>query len=203
MSTAPFEIVAQPYTLYVAAVGSTFPELDETPGGSWTKIGTSGDLNYTEDGVTITHSQTVEEWRSLGSTGPRKAFRTEEGLRISVTLADVSLEQYAQAMNYNTVTTTPPDVDSPGTKKIGLSRGLEVPRRALLVRGADASPYGSGWGSQYEIPIAVQVGEPEVVFVKNEPAGLMLEFSAIEDTSASDASERFGRLVAQTAEAGT
>ena len=203
MSTIPYEIVAQPFTLWVADVGTAFPDIDTAPSGDWTKVGTSGDLNYTEDGVTITHSQSVELWRALGSTGPRKAFRTEEELRIALTVADISLEQYALALNYNTVTTTPAGVGTPGTKDIGLSRGLEVPQRALLVRGANASPYGTGWALQYEVPIVVQASEPEVVYVKGEPAGLALEFVAIEDPDASTASERFGRIVAQNADATT
>src|SRR5690348_2422650 len=97
----PFEIVAQPFTLWVAAVGSAFPTIDEDPGGIWTKIGSSGDLNYTEDGVKVSHKQKVEVFRALGSTGPRKAFRTEEDQMISLVVADLTLEQYAQVLNNN------------------------------------------------------------------------------------------------------
>jgi hypothetical protein len=56
---------------------------------------------------------------------------------------------------------------------------------------------------QYEIPVAVQIGEPEVVFVKGEPAALNLEFMALEDPDASSADERFGRIIAATSEPGT
>jgi len=201
MST-PYEVVAQPFTLWVAPVGTAFPDVDTAPNGSWTKIGTSGDLNYTEDGVTITHSQSVELWRALGSTGPRKAFRGEEELRIAMVLADVSLEQYKNALNGNTVTDTPAGVGTPGYREVGLSRGLNISEYALLVRGS-GSPYGDSFAMQYEIPRAVEAGEPEVVYNKTEPAGLSLEFVALEDVNASDASERFGRLVAQDAVAGT
>jgi len=203
MSMQPFEIVAQPFSLYVAAVGTAFPAIDEDPGAGWTLVGTSGDLNYTEDGVTVSHAQTVELWRALGSTGPRKAFRTEEEQHVSLMLADISLEQYKIAMNFNEVTTTPPGVGTAGYKSLGLSRGLEVAQRALLVRGTGASAYGSGWNAQYEIPRAVDVAEPEVVFVKGEPAGLALEFATLEDLDASSADERFGRLIMQNAEPGT
>lgn len=202
MSSAPYEVIAQPFTLWVAPVGTAFPLIDVAPSGSWTKVGTSGDLNYTEDGVTITHSQSVELWRSLGSAGPRKAFRGEEELRIAMVLADLTLEQYALALNYNTVTTAAAGPGTAGYKSLGLSRGLDVPQRALLVRGS-GSPYGAGWNMQYEVPVAVQASEPEVVFVKTEPAGLALEFVALEDPSANDLTERFGRIIAQTAEQGT
>lgn len=202
MSVRPFEVVAQPFTIWTAPVGTAFPAVDAAPSGSWSKVGTSGDLNITEDGVTITHNQTVEMWRALGSTGPRKAFRTEEELHIAFVLADISLEQYAKALNGNNVTTTPPDVDSGGFKSVGMSRGLEVQQVALLCRGENG-PYGDGWPMQYEVPVAVQIGEPEVVYVKGEPAGLALEFAALEDPDAATAHERFGRIVAQNAEAGT
>lgn len=199
MSSAPYEVIAQPFTLWVAPVGTAFPLINGDPAAAWTKVGTSGDLNYTEDGVTITHSQSVELWRSLGSSGPRKAFRGEEEFRIAMVLADLTLEQYAMALNYNTVTTTPAGVGTAGYKSLGLSRGLDVPQRALLVRGS-GSPYGTGWNMQYEVPIAVQASEPEVVFMKTEPAGLALEFVALEDPAATELTERFGRLIAQHAE---
>lgn len=199
----PFEIVAQPFTLWTAPVGTAFPTLDEEPGGGWTKIGTSGDLNYTEDGVKISHSQKVEIFRALGSTGPRKAFRTEEEQMISLTLADVSLEQYRLALNGNTVTTVAADTGLSGYKKIALSRGVNVTQYALLVRGVYASPYMDEGVAQYEIPRVSVVSEPEVVYVKGTPAGLLLEFQALEDLSPASIDERFGRLIVQTTEPGT
>lgn len=204
--SAPYEIVAQPFTLWVAPTGTTFPALEESPTGSWTKVGSSGDLNYSEDGVVVSHPQSVEVFRALGSTGPRKAFRTEEELRISLSLADLTLEQYALAMNYNTVTTVAAGVGTAGYKKIGLSRGLDVLQRALLVRGA-GSPYGTGtaadWYVQFQVPIAVQVGEPEINFTKGEAAMIALEFMALEDPDATDEEQRFGLLLAQNADIGT
>lgn len=203
MSEQPFEIVAQPFEVWVAPVGETFPLIDVTPAGSWVKVGTSGDLNYSEDGVKVAHSQSTELWRALGSTGPRKAFRTEEELHLSLSLADLTLEAYALAMNYNTVSSEAAGVGTAGYKTLGLSRGLGVAQRALLVRGDGASPYGTGWNTQYEVPIVVQVAEPEVVFVKGEPAMLALEFVALEDPDAATEDERFGRLITQNTAQGT
>lgn len=201
-NTAPYEIIASPFTVYRAPVGTAFPDVDEAPGVSWTKIGTSGDLNYTEDGVTVQHEQEMQTFRSLGSTGPRKAFRVSERQVVGFTLADLKLEQYLNALNGNTVTTTAAGVGTPGTKDIGLSRGISVTEYALLVR-ADVSPEGDAFAMQYEIPRCVEIGSPEVVFRKGEPAALALQFEALEDTNASTAAERFGRLVIQTADANT
>src|SRR5687768_5399736 len=139
-NTAPFEIIAAPATIWLAPTGTAYPNIDAAPAGTWVKVGTTGDLNYDEEGVSILHGQALEYFRSLGSTGPRKAFRSEEELVIALTLVDVSLEQYALALNHNTVTADAPGAGDAGDKIIGLSRGLTVTRKALLVRGP--SPYG-------------------------------------------------------------
>ncbi len=200
---APYEVIAAPGTVYLAPVGTAFPDVDTTPVAPWVKVGTTGDRNYNEDGIKVRHSETVELWRSAGSTGARKAFRTAEALRVSLVLADLSLEEYAVALNHNTVTDTPAGAGTPGTKKVGLSRGLDVTQKALLLR-INASPEGDDWNMQYEIPVAVQVAEPEVVFIKGpNPAALALEWEALEDPLAATADERFGRLVVQDDDAGT
>jgi len=67
---------------------------------------------------------------------------------------------------------------------------------ALLVRG-NVSGYGDGFKSQYEIPVCFQSGSPEPVYTKGEPAGLALEFTALEDPAAATPDMRFGRLVMQ------
>lgn len=192
----PYEIIAAPFTVWFAPVGEAFPAIDAAPAGNWAMIGTSGDENYTEDGVTVAHSQTIETVRVAGTTGPRKAFRTAEDLMIRLTLFDMTLEHYARAMNGNAVTTTAAGSGTAGFKKIGLRQGLEVTRLALLARG-DASAYGDGWKAQYEVPICFQSGSPEPVFRKGQPAGLALEFTALEDSGAASEAERFGRLVFQ------
>lgn len=199
-NTVPYEVIAAPWTLYVADVGTAFPALLAAPGASWTKVGTSGDLNYDDaTGVIVEHSQSTIMWRALGDSGSRKIFRTEEDLKVRLKLVDITLEQYAFALNHNTVGTTAAGSGTAGYKKIGLSRGFTVATKALLIRG-DVSPYGASYVSQFEIPIAAQTGNPSVVFKKDTPAGLDLEWSALVDSSAA-AAERFGRLLAQHAAA--
>lgn len=200
-NSVPFEVIGAPFTAWVAAVGTEFPDPDETPGVAWTKIGTSGDLNYDREGVTVEHSQTVSAWRPVGDTGPRKHFRTDEDLKIRLKLVDVSLEQYTHALNNNTVTDIPPGAGAAGKRKIGLTRGTNIVKRALLVRGP--SPYDDDMHAQYEVPRAAQTGSPAPVFTLGQPAMLQLEWSAEVDPDAASDDERFGRLVCQDAEAGT
>jgi hypothetical protein len=196
-NSVPYEVIAAPFVVYYAPVGEAFPLIDAVPAGNWTKIGTSGELNYTDDGVVVSHSQEIEEWYAGGDTGIRKVFRTKESQKVKFTLADMTLEQYRLSLNMNTITTVAAGSGTAGYKKIGLSRGVDVAQRAILIRG-DVSPYGDGLKMQYELPIAFQTGTPEVVHgKKGTPASLSLEWTSIVDANASTSAERYGRLVVQ------
>ncbi len=200
INTVPYEIIAAPFTLWVAPVGEAFPTLDVAPAGNWSKVGTSGDLNYDKSGVTVAHAQSFNKFRGLGDTGVRKVFRSEEDLTVKLKLFDLTLEQYRHALNMNPVTDTAPGSGTAGYRKLGLSRGTQVVQRALLIRGG-ISPYGAEFLMQYEIPIAFQTGSPEVVFKNDEPAGIDLEWTAVIDPNAANEYERYGRLIVQDAPA--
>lgn len=200
---APYEILTGPVTIYKAPVGTVFPTLDEEPAdadAAWIKIGTSGPLNYSRDGVSIAHNVKTEDFRSDGDLGVRKTFFTEEDQSVKVTLADVSPTQYAFALNSNGIVTVAPALGAVGTKTLGLSRNASEPTQmALCIRGqssliADAL-------AQYEIPVAVQVGEPEVVYKRGTPAMLALLFKTLVDQDASSGNEYFGRYVVASAAA--
>lgn len=189
---APFEIIAKPLTLYLAPVGTAFPNIDAAPAAAWVKVGTSGDKNYEEDGVTVSHDQSIEGFRPAGGTGLRKVFRTEEDLAIGVTLADLSPDQYAKAINNAAVTTVAAATGVAGQKHFSLQRGLEVALFALLARGK--STVNDAFNAQYEVPIAYEGGSPAPVHSKGAAAGLELSFMAIEDDVLG-----FGKLRNQTA----
>lgn len=196
-NTQPFEVIAAPFRVYVAPVGTAFPDVgdpeDDASFDPWTLVGSSGDLNYDRGaGVTVEHAQTMTKWRSVGDAGSRKVFRTEEDLTVKVKVVDITLEQYRHALNQNSV-----DSSATGSRKIGLSRGFSVATFAVLIR-SDVSPYGDGLNMQYEIPVAAQAGSPTVALSKpGEPAALDIEFNALVDANATDESERFGRIVAE------
>lgn len=192
----PFEIIGAPLTLWVAPVGTVFPTIAAAPGAGWTKVGTNGDRNYENGGVTVTHGKTYDKVRTAGASGPVKAFLSEEDLMFGVTLLDLTLEQYQLALNGNTITTVAPASGQPGTKKIGLSEDVGRTREyALLVRGL--SPYNEALAMQYQIPRCYQSGAPAPVFRKGGTgAGLALQFEALEDLAATSPQERFGALIA-------
>jgi hypothetical protein len=195
----PYEIIMSPFEVYLAPEGEAFPDVDETPAGNWELLGTNGKFNYAEDGVTVSHEQTPSPHRTLGSTGPVKATRTEENLMISFILEDLSMEQYAKVLNNVTVVDTPAAAGTPGTREITLRQGQTISTFALLCKGP--SPYGDNWNMQYQVPRVYQNGSPAPVFNKGDAAGLEIEFMALEDVNASTEAERFGKLVAQDADA--
>jgi hypothetical protein len=191
----PYEIIGSPFSVYVAPSGTAFPVLGVAPGVAWTLLGINGTRSQDEDGVTITHGQTVNDVRAAGSTGPIKALRSEEELTIAFSLMDLTLETYAMVLNGATVTTVAPGVSTIGTKKIGLSRGFTVKEFAMLVRGP--SPYNEAFPAQFEVPRVYESASAAPQFTKGQPAVLACEFRALEDLAAATEQERFGRLIAQ------
>lgn len=203
-NAAPYEVLATgAIDVYLAPVGTAFPDLADDPvvDAGFELLGSNGNLNYDSDaGIKVSHAQSLKPFMALGDCGTRKIFRSSEEQKVAVTLVDITLEHYRQALNRNTVTTTP---GTPGTvtsnRKVGLSRGFRVDTVALLVK-VRASGYGDGtpeWVSQYEIPIAAQSGNPEAIYKKDDPVKLPLEWSTLVDPDAVSSDERFGRFVMQ------
>ncbi len=191
----PYEIIGQPLSLWLAPVGTAFPAVSAAPSSPWVLVGTSGDRSQNEEGVVVTHNETLNKVRTGGSTGAVKVFRPDEDLMFRLTLLDVSLEQYKLALNGNTLTTVAAGSGTIGTKSVGLSRGKDVTTYALLARGV--SPYGDGFSMQYQVPRCYQAASPAITYRKGQPAGIELTFEALEDMGAASADVRFGTIVAQ------
>jgi hypothetical protein len=197
MTTEPFNIIVSPFDVWFAPTGTAFPEVNAAPAAGWTKFGQNGNDEYSEDGVVVTHEQTVDFHYFLGDSAPRKATRSREGLRVEFTVHDMSLEMYGIVMNQEVTD----EVGPPAAASIPLYRGLDVSLYSFLIRGP--SPYmaeGDLTGKmQYEIPVAAIDGEPEITYNKTEPAGLLVSLFCLVDPEAATNAEKFGRLVAQTA----
>ena len=194
---APFEIIAAPFIVYHAPTGESFPAIEDAVAGNFSKIGTSGDLNYNEDGVVLVPGQTIETFSALGSTGAVKAFRTNESFAVRFNMVDLTLEEWSLAFNNATVTDTAAG-GAAGHREIDIWQGLDVTLMTILIRGV-FSPYGAGWNSQIEIPVAYQSASGEVTFAKGTPAAISLEFTALEDPNASAPANRFGAIRVQDA----
>jgi len=196
----PSEIIASPYTIWIAPVDTAFPAVNAAPGSAWTKIGTSGDRSYSENGVTGRHIRRNETTQPAGSTSPTYSFTSGEEYRVAAELFDLSLEQYAHALGQNAIVATSALPGLPGTKVIGLSmRARSEDVFAIMVRGP--SPYGETLRAQFELPRCREAGTgPQVRLRRGVPAALAIEFVALEDPNAVSEDQLFGRLVAQTAD---
>lgn len=189
---APYEIMAVPFDAYLAPAGTSKPDIAASPTGQgYTLLGVRGADEYDEAGVTVTHEQSINEYRGLRGTGPIKAFRTSEGLKIGFELNDLTLEAYGKILNDATVA----DI---GSRAVTLHQGAQVATFALVLKSADG-PYGDGMPAQYWVPVVYQSGSPAVVHKKGDPAGLALEFTALEWLEAASEALRFGVLEAQDA----
>lgn len=175
--------------VYGSGLATSFPDVDDDDdtvvSAGWV------DLGETEGGVTVRHTQNVELLSTDQHISAVKALRSEEGLEVEFSLAELTLENYAVAMGAVSGVTND---TTPTTKIIGLTRGVEPLLKSLLIRGR--SPYGD-FGAQYEIPMAVQTAEPEVQMVKDDKSVLACTFTGMADLTASDPDETFGRLIAQ------
>lgn len=176
-------ILNGPITLWWAPVGTSFPAIDTDPGVEWTKIGTSGAENYSDDGVAVSLNQTVEMWRGLGSTVAKKAFRTEEDPVISVTMVDLTLDMVRLALNQNQVTDEAASTGTAGHRELNLERGLDVSTVALLARGVGKSPELAGANLQFEMPEVFEMASQELSWVKGDGVGVLLEFHALKDSN--------------------
>lgn len=171
---APHEVVATPLTVYLADVGTAFPAVGEPEASfavGWEKLGTEGSRNYGDSGVTVAHSEDVEDFTPAGSTFSTKRFRTGEAIEISLDLVDVSPEQYAKVMNDATVAT------ASGVKSFSLVRGDQVNSFAVLARGM--SGVDNDLNAQYEISKAFVSVNGDVVWNKGTPAMLPVTILAV------------------------
>lgn len=194
----PLEIIAAPFEVWTAPVGTAFPAIDGDPAvGGWTLVGDSGDRDVAENGVAVTHNQTVVEFRTNGTTGPRKVVRRAEELIVEFDLVNLRIPQYARALNDAAVTDTAPGPGTAGHQSIPLHQGFGVAEHALLVRGP--SPHLANARMQYEVPRVYQAGAPAPVFSKANVALLRFQYKALEDENAATDAERFGTLRAQDA----
>ena len=190
--TSAYEILTGVGYLYIAPVGESFPDVNTTPAGNWSCLG------ETEGGVKVTPSQSIEKLRVDQETGPVKAVRHEEDLKIETSLAVFTLETIADVLG-NTVTDIAPGSGTIGTRKVGLHSGGTVDEYSLLFRGK--SPYGD-YPAQYEVPRGIfDMDEISMEYKKDDKTLIPIAFSALVDLDASSEDERFGRLVGQDAAA--
>jgi hypothetical protein len=190
VSNKPYEIIAFPYVLWLAPGGTKMPTLAESEKAEeenepkmtgWTRVGTSGALNYAEAGVTVSQPQTLQSFTGAGATMPRKAWRTDEAIEISLELVDLSVKQQALIFDNKAVTTVAGATGSaghPGSESFNLYRGPLLFNFAALVVGI--SPETAEYKAQYYVPACYQSAPTAAKYsLKAGPAMLALTFISI------------------------
>jgi hypothetical protein len=193
------EIIAAPYTIWSAPVGTAFPALNAEPGGAWRRVGTNGARNYSGAGVTVQLSRGVEASIPAGNVAPSAVFFGAQELRVSATLLDLTLEQLAHVVSGNPVAIIERLPLQTGYRSIALSvpQGVNA-MFALLVRGI--SPYREDFVAQFEVPRCSEASDgQQIAFRRGEPVGILVNFRALQNPAATSEETLFGRLIAQDA----
>lgn len=184
----PYEVVCAPYSAWIAPLSTAFPDLLSAPSTTWTSLGTSGSKNYSDNGVTVSHTQTMGTFIPAGGTTVRKAWRTQEGLTVAFEIADLSPAQYAMVLDGKSLTTSAATTALAGDSHFEVMRNVQVSQFALLVRGI--SPVNESYTAQYEIPACYQSANPAPRYSKQGPALLAVQYDAQELTPGSLATWR-------------
>ena len=121
------EIIVSPFKVYLGDIGAAYPDVDGDPiSAVWGLLGDGGDKSEGEDGLVITHNQTIDKHMTGGRTGAVKATRSAEDLMVSFDLVDMTLEVYAKALNDAAISDIAAAQGIAGVKSIGLHQGRDV-----------------------------------------------------------------------------
>lgn len=197
------KVVMGLFDIYAAPEGTAWPAINAAPSNTWKKLAISGKKAQTDAGIKFENAQTVEVWRG-GSTAIQQLARTEEDLKVSMEVADMSHEALSYALNNNAVTSDDATSGVAGKKTVSLSKGSEVKTFALLIRGK--TPYAEPQAGviacmQIQLPRVFQSGNSETSFTKGSPALIPLEFTSVEGPNATETDPDLGQIISYTAPA--
>lgn len=171
---APHEVVASPLQVYLADVGTAFPDVHEPEASfpvGWTLLGTEGSRNYDDSGVVVNHGEEVEDFVPAGSTMPTKRFRVGETFEITLNLVDISAAMYAMVMNDAAIT------DGGNFKSFSLYRGDQVNQFAVFARGMSGED--NDFYMSYDFSKAFVSVNGEATFNKGVPVALPVSILAV------------------------
>jgi len=194
-SVTPFGRLTGPLRLYVAPSTEAIPDLDAAPAGNWVELGeTDGDQ-------TVDWVGSLTGFSDNDATGMRKHVRDTEGLTVTATLVNLTLEHRARVFSMTSGAVTTTTSGALAVKELAHRRGYCPTRYSLLLRGGvlngeDDSPYGA-WPGQRYVPLGVFDGEPSEVRSKGGSPGLEFIFTAEWDDTAA-AGREFGYMQVQS-----
>ena len=141
------------YTAAGGVVVGVAPNID-LPTGDWTAM----DREYfTEDGFTLSHSESIEDEMVLNETVAIDDYRVSEEWMLSFSTKDYQASVLQKVLNNNTpdVSNTPDGTDV-GYTRIPLRKGPAVFKQAICAR-IDDSPYRVVVAAGNDTPIRTQI----------------------------------------------
>jgi hypothetical protein len=187
-NSLPYEIIVGVARVYLAPVGTAFPDTDTTPSVSWTDMGCTDD-----DGVTVTHVREYDEHFKGCSPLVQKVSLSSAREEIAFNLAEITPARYARLLDNATVVAVAAASHTPGTQYFYIAPTGTPAQYACLIRGA--SPLMDA-DAQYEYARVSISDSVEVQYSKSDAATLAVKLTAFEDTSNAG---RFGTYRAQAA----
>lgn len=206
-NSAPFDVIASPADIYVAAPNTTQPTIQQAmdpgmlfPAGSAATQGqvTTGGLTgwyylgYTDGGIQVTPGQTIQDLFVDQTVFPVKSSRTQQTLEIGFAFAELTIDSFALAMG-NTISAGAIQgiTTDAGNKfkSIALGQSSSINQVAMCIRWP--SPYGD-YIAQWELPYVFQSGNPQIRYQKGTLATLAVTFKVLGASAAN-----FGTLRAR------
>ncbi|KKL94103.1 hypothetical protein LCGC14_1868020 [marine sediment metagenome] len=184
MAVSPFEVIAGPARVWLAAVGATMPGIGDDD-AAVLALGFV-ELGRTDGGVSVGHNESIELIMVDQVTGPIKAIRTEETIVVTFSFANLTLENYAKVLNDVSVASVVSQ-----ERSITLYQGPTVAQFAMLIRGD--SPYEDDV-MQFELPVVSQTGSPSMSFTRDDKSVLETEWTTLEDQAAGTDAAKYGTL---------
>jgi hypothetical protein len=182
----PYPIIVGVASIYLAPVGTAFPDTDEVPGAAWFDMGCTDD-----DGVTIEHIRNYKKHYKGCSTAVQKVTEESSAEEIAFNLAEITPKRYALLLGDAALTTVAAGSGTPGTEWFAIGP-TDVPAQyACLIRGP--SPLSDA-DAQYEYARVSVSDSVSVQYSKADPSVLATKLEAFPDL---DHTERFGIYRAQ------
>ena len=188
--------------LYVANVGTAFPEEDSTTATEWADVSSSwSDVGYSEDGWTLEYDKSFEDIMVAEEIDPIKSVKTAQEIRITGTLAQASLSNLQTAFGGGTLTEDDTTNYSSGYDTLVPPATTGYGEKSLLL----ITEGPSGNIRHFQIPRAVNVGAfsmahqkaPQKVLIAVE-FKILVPSSTAQSVGTTDGKENLFRIVENT-----
>ena len=196
----PNEVVWGPGDIWVAEVGTDFPDVDADPTAAWQLLGISEGRSFTDGGITIGETPAFAYSKGEGESLDTDGRVTGLEVMLSGELKDMRLASFRVVMGKvaGDIVEVAAASGTIGYQTLQAYRPIgQAPRFACLVRFMD-NPYDKVYaGIQREFPVMMSIGAVTTPWTVSNPTPWPFEFKLLGDRSKSDIDESAGAWVVQ------